>query len=154
MKKLWQKIGNLAFWLSYPLLQVYLRIGWRTRVLVIHEEHLLVVKGWLGNGRQWQLPGGGVHHGEPHAEAACREVFEETGVKAKPNDLKLLYQDRSRQHGLSVRYSCYALIMQTRAAVQKQAIEITEIAWLPLLEITKANATKETYQAVQTWLQQ
>lgn len=151
MNKLWRKSGTVAFWLSYPLLQIYLRIGWRTRVLVICDGDLLVVKGWLGDGRGWQLPGGGAHRGEPQAEAACRELYEEAGVKVKPTDLKLLYQGRSTQYGLSFRYSCYAVVLAKKPTLRKQAWEITEIDWLPLEEVTKDNVSQVTHQAVQAW---
>lgn len=38
---------------------------------------------------QWGFPGGKVDSGETTVEAACRELFEETGVKINKTDLKL-----------------------------------------------------------------
>ncbi|MEO5627441.1 MAG: NUDIX hydrolase [Candidatus Saccharimonadales bacterium] len=153
MSRVWRKTGNIAFWLSYPLLQVYLRIGWRTRVVVVVGTDILLVKGWLGS-NQWQLPGGGAHRGEPHVEAACRELKEETGITVTPKALKLLYQDRSSHKGLSFRYRCYGLRLDTRPIVKKKAFEIVETAWLPLQMVTKENATQETCQATRAWLKQ
>ncbi|CAI0793015.1 NUDIX hydrolase [Serratia quinivorans] len=36
----------------------------------------------------WELPGGGIHEGEPHAEAITRELFEETGLKINPQSVR------------------------------------------------------------------
>lgn len=36
---------------------------------------------------RWITPGGGIDPGESHATAAARELFEETGLKVKPEDL-------------------------------------------------------------------
>lgn len=35
----------------------------------------------------WELPGGGIHEGEPYAEAITRELFEETGLKINPKSV-------------------------------------------------------------------
>lgn len=152
MKRLWHKTGNLAFWLSYPLLKVYLRLGWRTRVLIIVDNHVLLVKGWLGND-SWQLPGGGAHRGESHEIAACREVREETGITLKSEQLRLLYQDRYQYRGISFRYKCFWLELPKKPVVKKQALEIIDYAWVPLLEVAQLNTSIDTQRAVQTWLQ-
>lgn len=151
MQKLWQMSGTMAFWLSYPALLLYLRFGWRTRIVVMVDDEVLLVKGWLGSG-QWQLPGGGVHSRELPAVAACRELKEEVGVTVTPDTLKLLYQDEVRQTGLRYKYYCYALKLKHKPAVRRRGFEITNIAWLPLTSVAKKDLTPETYRALQTWI--
>ncbi|MCU0513331.1 MAG: NUDIX hydrolase [Anaerolineae bacterium] len=49
-------------------------------VFILHEEQLLLVQRAMDPGRgQWALPAGFVEYDEPPAEAAIREVREETG---------------------------------------------------------------------------
>lgn len=38
----------------------------------------------------WTMPGGKLHFGESFEEAACREVFEETGIKIDKEKLKVI----------------------------------------------------------------
>lgn len=152
MKKAWYKLGNVTFWLSYPALLVYLRLNWRTRVVLMVGDEVLLVKGWLGSG-QWQLPGGGVHYREDPAQAACREVYEETGVKLTPEEIKLLYKQQASQFGLRYKYYCYLIQLRQKPALKRRGFEIIDLAWLPLKMVTPHNATQETYKAVQAWLQ-
>ena len=41
-------------------------------------------------GNQWEFTGGGTLAGETTVQSAVRELFEETGIKAEENELKLL----------------------------------------------------------------
>src|SRR5690242_13154441 len=90
MKRIWTIVGRLLYFCSWPLLYVYLRFGGeRTRVIVEHQDKVLLVQNWLGNG-QWMLPGGGVFRHERPTYSAVRELREETGLIVKPRDLKLI----------------------------------------------------------------
>jgi ADP-ribose pyrophosphatase YjhB (NUDIX family) len=53
------------------------------RVVVLDEEGRLLLVRQRHEGRDlWLLPGGGIDEGENAAEAAVRELFEETGLQA------------------------------------------------------------------------
>ena len=70
--------------LLYPGLQLY-RFVFRpeargVRCLVEWEGKLLLVRNTYGD-MKWVAPGGGIARGEAEAEAAVREVLEETGVR-------------------------------------------------------------------------
>ena len=42
----------------------------------------------------WSFPGGGSEKGEEPLQTAIREVYEETGLRVYPQDLKILYQTK------------------------------------------------------------
>jgi ADP-ribose pyrophosphatase YjhB (NUDIX family) len=60
-----------------------------------HEKQIL-----LGHRRDidwWNLPGGGMEAGETVDEAICREVFEETGLKVRVEQLIGVYSKPQKQ---------------------------------------------------------
>jgi len=58
------------------------RIG--ARVLLIDADgQVLLVREPVADGTHWLAPGGGVEAGEQLADAAARELYEETGIRAE-----------------------------------------------------------------------
>ena len=53
----------------------------RAVAVVIRRGKILLVRD--RGKRQFSLPGGGIHKGEPIVSAAARELYEELGLKAK-----------------------------------------------------------------------
>src|SRR4051794_9542208 len=53
-------------------------------VLLNADKHVLLIEASdpadRSKGRWWEIPGGGIDHAESSAEAARRELFEETGI--------------------------------------------------------------------------
>ena len=65
--------------------------GMDTRVAayaVIIEDGAVLLSHWNEHGRSgWSMPGGGIEPGEDPADAAVREIFEETGYHAELDGL-------------------------------------------------------------------
>ena len=150
MNKIWKLIGRLTLWVGWPVLWLTLRHSRRTRVLIIADNQLLVVKGWLGTG-QWALPGGGLHKGEVDKAGAIREVKEETGLTLQAKHLKPLYSGRTKRHGLSFDFVCFVTKLPAPTKVSKQLLEITDIAWLDLKDLQPNELTADAQQALSTW---
>lgn len=150
MKKLWQISGQLAFWLSWPLLWFYLRFSRRTRVLIINEDSVLLVHNWHSAG-EWSLPGGGLHKNEDPKVGAVREALEETGTVLLPEQLKFLQEGKSSNRGLSYNYICFFIEVSERTETRGRVIEIVDMAWVPITELNPANTSKDTLQFLSSW---
>lgn len=82
-------MGQLLFYILWPLVWFYAPLRVRSSVLLVHDGKILVVKNWFGPNRM-QLPGGGVKFGESTVQAAIRELNEELGVTITAKQLKRL----------------------------------------------------------------
>lgn len=98
--------------------------------MVIDGERVLLVRHTYDAG--WHLPGGGVKRTESFADAARREVREETGLLIR--DLSLLGLYHSRREGKSDNITVY---VTTRFEGDPTAAswEIADVAWVPLREL-------------------
>ena len=106
---MWQLLGTIIFWLAWPFWVVYFRLNpQRSRVLIVSEGKLLLVKSWLGD-NSWALPGGGVKDGEENIDSACREVEEEVGLVLKPLQLTACGSYHFRKLGISFKAHFYAV---------------------------------------------
>ena len=117
--------------LAHALHRVYWRVFRPTslgcRCLVLRGDSVLLVRHTYE--RWWYLPGGGVRRGESFADAARREVREETGLRV--DDLSLFHLYHSRAEGKS---DHIALFVARAAAGEPRAArgEIAAAAFLPL----------------------
>lgn len=64
--------------------------------VVVSDGQLLLVKPWYRSG--WGLPGGFMKAGEQAADAAKREVQEETGLRIDVSEIHLVYVQPNRRH--------------------------------------------------------
>jgi 8-oxo-dGTP diphosphatase len=76
--------------------------------LILKDKKVLLIKrkNYPFKGK-WALPGGFVEYNEKTEDTAMREVFEETGLKTKINNLVGVYSDPNRDprgHTISVIY--------------------------------------------------
>jgi ADP-ribose pyrophosphatase YjhB (NUDIX family) len=149
-KRAWKKSGQLAFWVSLPLLYFYLRFRQRSRVLVVSQGNVLLVKGWLGTGK-WILPGGGIHRGEMPNQAVVRELREETNIVLKLDQLRSLGRAVFQKYGLKYNYHRFAVELPTIIEPRVNRLEITEAAWLPITDINASNAEQDVINLLEAW---
>jgi 8-oxo-dGTP pyrophosphatase MutT (NUDIX family) len=86
---------------------------------------------------RWSLPKGHVERGETHEQAAVREVAEETGISGRITarlgsvDYTFVAQGR-RIHKRVHHY----LMIAVGGELSDADIEVTEVAWVPLADLT------------------
>ena len=133
--KLWRRAGRILFYVTWPGIWLIVRLSpGRTRVLVIHDGHLLLVKDWLGNGK-WKLPGGGLHHQEDPLIGAIRELQEEVSITAKPGSLTHLADFKTNSNNIATNIYAYTLHLKKRPEVVCQLLEISDYTWSKIDEI-------------------
>ncbi len=150
MKRLWRRLGIIAFWLLWPALVVYMNRSERARILVVCGDDVLVLKSWLGTG-EWGIPGGGLHKGELPIDGALREVREETGLKLEKLQLYELSSAPYASRGF--RYPChyFVAVLNHKPAIKTQRLEITEQAWIDRRKFTAKNSYPDTLTTVAAW---
>jgi len=135
IRKIAEITGKMVFILSWPVLYLYLSSSKRTRVMVVVDNEVLVVRGWIGDGG-WSLPGGGLHRNETPEISAVRELKEETGIEVNETELQLIIDDQPvRRHGMSFRIFAYVIILKSKPALSRQKLEISELTWLNVNEL-------------------
>ncbi len=148
MKRILQRSGVVAFWLVWPALWVYLRWSRRTRLALVADGKILVVRGWLSDGR-WQLPGGGLHTGESPVDGLLREVWEETGIRLSPGDLSPLGSEWFKGRGLRFRSYYFVAHMKRPVPTRITGPEIAHIRWLPLSDVRPETCGQDVVRALE-----
>lgn len=151
---LWKYIGVTGYWLLLPAIFVYATTTKpRSRVLLVHDNHVLVVKNWLGAGN-WALPGGGIESGENPAEAAIREVKEELGFDIEPGALQPLGKHTATEKGgLRSKYFLFAVELLDRPPLEIKISEIVGHEWVSITSLMQAQkgVSNTVKQSVEVW---
>ncbi|MEO8105005.1 MAG: NUDIX hydrolase [Candidatus Saccharibacteria bacterium] len=145
-----QKSGLFVYWLMWPGLWVYLHFSQRTRLLVVCDQQVLLVKSWLGDGK-WSLPGGGRHRGEDSLTGAQRELAEETTLDVPLKDFQFLANTTANSNGLRFRYDLFVVDLATTAPVQRQRGEIVAIGWFDYRQLSSRQLSQEVQEALEAW---
>lgn len=148
MKSLWLKLGVLVFWLSWPALWLYLRFTTRTRLLLVSQGKILVVRGWMSAGK-WQLPGGGLHAGENPEDGVRREVKEETGLDLKGVPLRILSREMYRGNGLRFTCQYYAAQLEHTEKPRIKGLEIADATWIDVKKVSADTCGQDVMRAMQ-----
>lgn len=152
MRRFLQFVGTIVFFCAWPAFFVYYKVGrGRTRVVLVHEDKVLVMRQWVSPGK-WHLPGGGIHKGESMEGGAARELFEETHLKLDPRQLQHIGKAKYRKYGLTFDYHVFATKVGS-GSVRAQRIEVSELAWLRPGELRASNAAPDTLHALKLALE-
>ena len=151
MRRLLERVGFVAFFAAWPLFFVYLRRSERTRVILEHEGKVLVVKNWISD-NTWQLPGGGLHHGESLIKGAQREVREETGIALEERQIRYIGTETYRKYGHRFVFHIFVAQGFDVSGLKKQFHEISRVAWLSPSSLTVRDAAPDTLLSLDTWL--
>lgn len=154
MSKIRKLLGIIIFWITYPGIYLLISKSHRTRVIICAEDEVLFVNNWLSDGKL-SLPGGGIKSNEESSVAAIREVYEETGIKLKKTDLKLLEKDINvKETGIKYLVDCYSVNLPKILSTSSNHLEILESSWLPWKKVVSTNSlTKTTNQLMNIWLE-
>jgi len=150
MNVLWQLLGRIAYIICWPLLWFYLHGSRRTRVIVVYEGKILLVKQWLGDGR-WCLPGGGRHRRETAMAGAVRELREETGIEIDETQLVSLGDNLYSSQGLSFMFDLFMVQLTTPPQVLKRPLELVDVRWFAAEELLTEDLSSDVKIGLQHW---
>jgi 8-oxo-dGTP diphosphatase len=135
VKRAYAGLGRATHKALTPFLQLYLRDKHvRVRALIINEDkEVLLVRSWFGSQR-WSLPGGGIKQAETPAEAAVREVYEETGLRIAIEDLHELGVFKNPNPEAAYTVACYQVDIPKRPPriAPHRRFEMLDAGWFPL----------------------
>lgn len=124
-----------SFQLAYKLAYRMMRVYWGVRRPATHGalvtlwnagELLLIQNSYV---KYRSLPGGYVGRYETGAEAAVRELREEIGVVARPDELEKVYDEVKDWEGKRDHVEVFKLELPTRPEVRIDHREVVSAAW-------------------------
>lgn len=106
-------------------------------VLVTNGKRLLIGK--LRKYKKWDIPKGTMIKGESYAKTAARELYEETGIKVKPNDLIEIGEFeyiRKKRIFLFVYYvKQFPSLSRLKCTIEKGEIEMNQYKYVKISEM-------------------
>lgn len=123
---------QLAYVVAYRLMRIY----WSLRrpnthgalVLLWHDGEVLLVRNSYVP--YYSLPGGYVRKHETSRQAALRELKEEVGIIAKPEQLQPLVDEKNDWEGKRDHVEIFSLEVTHRPLVRIDQREVVEATWL------------------------
>ena len=151
LQKSWGNIGTALFWLLWPFWVLYFKMSnRRSRVLVVHNNTVLLVQNWIGS-KHYSLPGGGARKRESATSAGVRELQEETGITLPVSALtetgSLCYNKRF----ISYEATFFSAELNLLPLLKIRKLEISKAIWMPLAEYTNYPLDDETLYALKRY---
>lgn len=129
---LFDRTVQLAYVCAYQLMKTYWRVRRPTThgalVVLWHDGKLLLVRNSYVD--YYSLPGGYIHGGESSRDAAVRELAEEVGLSARPDELELALDTTHRWEGKHDHVEIFSLEVQKRPDIRVDHREVIEASWV------------------------
>ncbi|UOE58654.1 NUDIX domain-containing protein [Priestia filamentosa] len=115
----------------------------RGSALIIENEAVLLVEFHDENGLHYNLPGGGVEHGESLLQAVIRETREEASIDIEVGEVAFLYEyvphlnhDKyGPVHSLTTIFDCSVREGENPKLPEERDQNQTGVKWIPLEEL-------------------
>lgn len=121
-----------------------------TGVAVVDGDEILLVRRGREPGKGlWAVPGGKVELGETLAEAATREVQEETGLLVELDEVICVGESIDDQHHLVL----IDFLGQATGGELVAADDAMEVAWVPIVEASSLDLTPTMYELIDVLLE-
>ena len=125
--------------------------------LIVRDGEILLT--YWHDGARWSLPGGGIEWGEPPADAAIREIFEETGFVASLGPVlgvdSIVIEPQRRLadsgvalHGIRIVYEAHVV---SGTLTHEVGGSSTEARWFGLDEVATLPHVELVDFALQNW---
>lgn len=127
----------------------------KSLVINDQDEVLVLIR---ANGRHRpnspDLPGGGVDHGEGELIAAVREIYEETGIRVEPMQMRLDYAKTYIYEGrhISATKMLYTCRLDVTPDVRLNPHEHESYAWCPVASLTQMYSFGEFYDEALSYM--
>lgn len=122
---------QLAYACAYRMMRSYWRLRHPTThgalVALWNDGELLLIRNSYV--RYHSLPGGYVHRGEQARMAALRELAEEVGISAKPEELELVLDETHEWEGKHDHVVIFALTLPSRPRIDVDHREVVDASW-------------------------
>jgi 8-oxo-dGTP diphosphatase len=142
---------QLAYTCAYQLMRVYWRVRHPTThgalVLLWSKGEVLLVRNSYVP--YYSAPGGYVHVGEPPAEAVVRELKEEIGFEARPEQLTLALDVTHEWEGKLDHVQIFTLEVETRPVVKVDYREVIAAEWFTRDAALKLNLFPPLRQVIE-----
>jgi ADP-ribose pyrophosphatase YjhB (NUDIX family) len=120
-------------------------------VVVWRDDHVLLIRrGKPPKQHEWSLPGGSQELGETVAQAAQREVFEETGLQIDVQDVVAVVDliDHDDDGRVRFHYTLVDLLAEWRAGTARAGDDAAEVTWTTIDQLAHFMLWSETERVI------